>query len=243
MAACSSRHEGRRRLLAMGAALLLPNGGASAQPPPGSPIGIIGSGRLGGTVGTLWARAGHPVLFSSRHPERLKDLIEAAGPNARAGLPAEAVAFGEAVLVAVPYGALPDVGRELGGALRGKLVLDACNAVVTRDGAVGQAAIERGIGLASAEHLPGARLVRAFNTLGSRILAEQAHRAGAPVAIPLAGDDAAALEAASALVRDAGFDPVVVGPLSRARDFAMGGPGYGQAVPAPELRRILGLPA
>jgi predicted dinucleotide-binding enzyme len=243
MLPCSWQHERRSILLALGAALLLPNGEASAQPAPGSPIGIVGSGRLGGAVGTLWARAGHPVLFSSRHPERLKDLVDAAGPNARAGLPAEAAAFGQAVLVAVPYGALPEVGRELGAALRGKLVLDACNAVVARDGAVGQAAIERGIGLASAEHLPGARLVRAFNTLSSRILTEQAHRAGAAVAIPLAGDDAAALETASALVRDAGFDPVVVGPLSRAPEFAMGGPGYGQAVPAPELRRILGLPA
>ncbi|MBP0495987.1 NADPH-dependent F420 reductase [Pararoseomonas indoligenes] len=232
----------RALLLAGGAALILPAPrGAMAQPASRSPVGIIGSGRLGGTVGTLLARAGHPVLFSSRHPERLKELVEAAGPNARAGLPAEAAAFGEALLVAVPYGALPDVGKELGAALRGKVVLDACNAVVARDGAVGQAAIERGIGLASAEHLPGARVVRAFNTLGSRVLAEQAHRAGAPVAIPLAGDDAAALEAAAALVRDAGFDPVIVGPLARAPEFAMGARGYGQAVTAPELRQILGL--
>ncbi|MCR0980850.1 NADPH-dependent F420 reductase [Roseomonas populi] len=242
MTAAANPIPRRSLLLAGGAALLLSGpGGALAQPASRSPIGIIGSGRLGGTVGTLWAKAGHPVLFSSRHPERLKELVEAAGPNARAGLPAEAAAFGEALLVAVPYGALPQVGQELGQALRGKVVLDACNAVVARDGAVGQAAIERGIGLASAEHLPGARVVRAFNTLGSRVLAEQAHRAGGLVAIPLAGDDAAALETASALVRDAGFDPVVVGPLSRATDFAMGARGYGQVVAAPELRRILGL--
>ncbi|HEY8612058.1 MAG TPA: NAD(P)-binding domain-containing protein [Roseomonas sp.] len=237
-------HRGRRVvLLAGGAAFLWAVRRAAAQPAAKSRIGVIGSGRLGGTVGTLWAKAGHPVLFSSRHPERLRELVEAAGPNARAGTPAEAAAFGEAVLVAVPYGALPDVGRELGAALRGKVVLDACNAVVARDGAVGQAAIERGIGLASAGHLPGTRLVRAFNTLGSRVLAEQAHRTGAPVAIPIAGDDPAALEVASALVRDAGFEPVVVGPLARASDFAMGARGYGQTVTAPELRRILGLPS
>jgi predicted dinucleotide-binding enzyme len=233
----------RRLLLAGGAALLAPSQRSAAQPAPKSRIGVIGSGRLGGTVGTLWAKAGHPVLFSSRHPERLKELVEAAGPMARAGTPAEAAAFGEVVLVAVPYGALPEVGRELGEALRGKVVLDACNAVVSRDGAVGQAAIERGIGLASAGHLPGARLVRAFNTLGSRVLAEQAHRAGAPVAIPIAGDDPGALEVASGLVRNAGFEPVVVGPLARATEFAMGARGYGQVVTAPELRRILGLPS
>lgn len=231
----------RRALLAAaGAALALPR--AMAQPAAGSPIGIIGSGRLGGTVGTLWAKAGHPVLFSSRNPDRLKELVEAAGPNARAGTPAEAAAFGAALLIAVPYGALEAVGRDLGPALAGKVVLDACNAVAARDGAVAQVAAERGIGLTSASFLPGARLVRAFNTLGSRVLAEQAHRPGAPVAIPLAGDDAGALEVASALVRDAGFEPVVVGPLARASDFAMGARGYGKVVPAAELRGILGLP-
>jgi len=230
----------RAVLLSAGAMLFLPR--AMAQPAPGSPIGIIGSGRLGGTVGTLWARAGHPVLFSSRSPERLKELVEAAGPNARAGTPAEAAAFGEAILIAVPYGALQAVGQDLGPALSGKVVLDACNAVATRDGPVAQLAAERGIGVTSASFLPGARLVRAFNTLGSRVLAEQAHRAGAPVAIPIAGDDPGALQVASSLVRDAGFDPVVVGPLTRASDFAMGARGYGKVVPAPELRQILGLP-
>jgi len=234
----------RRTLLLAGGALLLAGGrGSLAQPATKSPVGIIGSGRLGGTVGTLWAKAGHPVLFSSRNPERLKELVEAAGPNARAGTPAEAVAFGQALLVAVPYGALPQLGQDLGASLAGKVVLDACNAVPARDGDVARLAAERGIGATSAGFLPGARLVRAFNTLGARVLAEQAHRAGDPVAIPLAGDDAGALEAAAALVRDAGFEPVVVGSLARAPDFAMGARGYGKVVPAAELRGILGLPS
>lgn len=234
----------RRALLLAGGALLLVGGRAGlAQPAVKSPIGIIGSGRLGGTVGTLWAKAGHPVLFSSRNPDRLKELVEAAGPNARAGTPAEAIAFGQALLLAVPYGALPQLGQELGAALSGKVVLDACNAVPARDGDVARIAAERGIGVTSAGFLPGARLVRAFNTLGARVLAEQAHRAGDPVAIPLAGDDAGALEVAAALVRDAGFEPVVAGPLSRAPDFAMGARGYGKVVPAAELRSILGLPS
>jgi predicted dinucleotide-binding enzyme len=235
--------SGRRAFLSAGGAALLLGRQAAAQAPGKSRIGIIGSGRLGGTVGTLWARAGHPVLFSSRHPEQLKDLVEGVGPMARAGTPAEAAAFGEAVFVAVPYGALPQVGRDLADALRGKVVLDACNAVAARDGAVAQVAMEKGIGLTSASLLPGARLVRAFNTLPFRTLAEQAHRPGAPLAIPIAGDDAAALEVASALVRDAGFEPVVVGPLARATEFAMGARGYGKNVTAPELRQILGLPS
>ena len=89
--------------------------------------------------------------------------------------------------------------------------------------------------------LPGTRLVRAFNTLGYRILARDAHRPGPPLAIPIAGDDAEALRVASSLVRDAGFEPVVVGPLARASEFAQGGPGYGKEVAAPELRQALGL--
>src|SRR3954468_16617306 len=75
-------------------------------------IGIIGSGQQGGAIGLLWAKAGHEVLFSSRHPEELKDLVAKAGPKARAGLPQEAASFGDVVLIAVPYGALPQVGKD-----------------------------------------------------------------------------------------------------------------------------------
>ncbi len=202
-------------------------------------IGVIGSGRLGGTVGSLWVKAGHPVLFSSRKPEELKGLVESLGPLARAGTVAEAIAFGEAILVAVPYAALPQLGRDYAAALAGKVVLDACNAIAARDGEIANEAKEKGVGLTSAKYLPGVRLVRAFNTLSYRVLLSDAHRAGAPVAIPLAGDDPAALKVASLLVRDAGFDPVVVGPLARASDFASGTPVYLQELTAPELRRRL----
>ena len=233
---------GRRGVVSGAAALALAPGAALAQAGAPLKIGIIGSGRLGSTVGSLWAKAGHPVLFSSRHPETLKELVDGLGPLARAGTPMEAAGFGDAVFVAVPYGALPQVGQDYARAMAGKVVLDACNAVVSRDGPTATAALEKGIGIASAEHLPGTRLVRAFNTLSFRILASEAHRAGEKLAIPIASDDADALLVASGLVRDAGFDPVVVGPLRRASDFAMGARGYGQQVGARELRERLGLP-
>jgi predicted dinucleotide-binding enzyme len=204
-------------------------------------IGIIGSGHIGGTLGTLWVKAGHPVLFSSRHPDELKEMVAGLGKLAQAGTPAEAAAFGEAVLVAVPYGALPQVGRDYARALAGKVVLDACNAVPARDGDIAATAKEKGIGTLSQELLPGARVVRAFNTLGYRTLANDAHRPGPPLAIPIAGNDAEALRVASFLVRDAGFEPVVVGPVARASEFAQGAPGYGREVDAAELRRVLGL--
>ena len=235
----------RRVSLLMGsgalAAVLLPRP-SWAQAAGPSRIGIIGSGNIGGTVGSLWVKAGHPILFSSRHPETLKDMVEGLGSLARAGTPAEAVEFADVVFVAIPYGALPALGRDLGAALAGKIVLDACNAVAARDGDTVAVVREKGIGLATASFLPGARLVRAFNTLNYKVLQSEAHRSGEPLAIPIAGDDPEAVKAAGMLVRDAGFEPVVVGPLSRASEFAMGGPGYGQKVGARELREDLGLP-
>src|SRR6185312_8818331 len=119
----------RRLLLASGAVALgatAAPGRAAAQTAGGPmPLGIIGSGHIGSTVGGLWVRAGHPVLFSSRHPEELSDLVTRLGPLARAGSVAQAIAFGHALLIAVPYRALPQIGRDDAAALGGKVVLDA----------------------------------------------------------------------------------------------------------------------
>src|SRR5580704_4318856 len=95
--------------------------------PGGAPLKIatIGAGREGGALGTLFAKAGHPVMFSSRKPEELKDLVASAGPAARAGTVAEAVEFGEVVLLVVPYGAIEQIGKDHGRALAAKpLVID-----------------------------------------------------------------------------------------------------------------------
>lgn len=236
----------RRRFLTLAAALALPSlacgqAGPQAGNTPRLKIGIIGSGRIGGTLGTLWVKAGHEVLFSSRHPEQLTDLVAGLGSLARAGTPEEAAQFGDAVLLAVPYKAYPDIGRDHAAALANRIVLDAGNAVPARDGDIAGEAKLNGIGRTSAKYLPGARIVRAFNTLGYGVLAREANRKGGLIAIPLAGDDAEALSVASELVRAAGFDPVVVGGLARADEFAQGAPGYGRQVTAPELRSILGL--
>ena len=147
-------------------ALTIPAGGALAQSNP-LKIGVIGSGRLGGGIGTLLAKAGHPVMFSSRHPDELKKLVEDAGPNASAGTVEQAAAFGDVILIAVPYSALPQVGRENAKALAGKVVLNASNPVISRDGDIAKAAQEKGVGEADVEHLPGTRLVRAFNSTGA----------------------------------------------------------------------------
>jgi predicted dinucleotide-binding enzyme len=204
-------------------------------------IGIIGSGHIGGTLGELWVKAGHEVLFSSRHPEQLKGLVERLGPKARAGMPGEAAAFGSAVLISVPYAALPQIGWDYARELAGKVVLDTGNPSPKRDGAMAVEALAKGTGVASAEFLPGVRLVRAFNALNYKALISEAHRTGERVAIPLAGDDRDALAVASRLVEDAGFEPVVVGPLARAKDFDAGSPVYVKVLTALELRQRLGI--
>jgi predicted dinucleotide-binding enzyme len=204
-------------------------------------IGVIGSGHIGGTIGALWVKAGHPVLFSSRHPDTLKDLVAGLGPLARADTVAQAIAFGDVLFVAVPYGALPQLGQEYAGALKGKIVLDAGNAAAARDGAIAEEAERDGIGATSQKYLPGTRLVRAFNTLSYMIFAREANRPDPKLAIPIAGDDPVAVQVAAGLVRDAGFDPVIVGKLADARRFQRGSPGYGQAVTAAELKQKLSL--
>jgi predicted dinucleotide-binding enzyme len=236
----------RRTLLRLGAgAALAPfafSATSMAQSPAGGAmkIGVVGSGKLGGTVGGLWAKAGHQVLFSSRHPDELKGLVEELGVNARAGTVAEAVAFGDAILVAVPYAALPEVGRDNAAALKGKVVLDACNPIPGRDGDIVNEAIANGVGPTSAKYLPGTRLVRAFNSFGARSFASEAHRAGEPIGVPIASDDPEAIKIASRLVRDAGFEPVAV-PLARAREFAPPEALFRQALPVSELKARLGI--
>ena len=231
----------RRALLGAALALttLLKPLRTAAQAPGGEKlrIGVIGSGHIGSTIGGLWAKAGHPVLFSSRHPDELKELVTGLGPLARSGTVSQAISFGEALLVAVPYGALPQLGKD--NVFAGKITLDACNAVPARDGAIAEEVEQNGVGITSQKYLAGARLVRAFNTLSYMIFAHEANRADPRLAVPIAGDDAEAVEVAQRLVRDAGFEPVLVGKLADARRFQRGAPGYGQAVAAAELKKKL----
>ncbi|MED6332866.1 MAG: NAD(P)-binding domain-containing protein, partial [Pseudomonadota bacterium] len=164
-----SRRKFSRQLFisatAMSAAPILLPGIVQAQSSNPLKIGIIGSGRIGGSVGLRWAEAGHEILFSSRNPDQLNDLVTQAGPKARAGYPQEAAEFGDIVFVAVPYAATPQVGRDYGALMQGKIVIDCGNPYVQRDGEMAAVALEKGTGVASAEFLPGVKLVRAFNAL------------------------------------------------------------------------------
>jgi len=236
----------RRALLGAGGVLamtaILRPARLLAQGSPPTRIGVIGSGNIGGTIGGLWVKKGHSVFFSSRHPDELKDMIAKLGSLAKAGTVEEAVAFGDVLFIAVPYGAIPQIGKDYSAKMKGKVMLDACNAVSTRDGAVAEEVEQNGIGVTTQKYFPGVRIVRAFNTMSYMVFAREANRPDPKLAIPIAGDDPQAVQIAAALVRDAGFDPVTVGTLADARRFQRGQPGYGQQVSAAELKQKLSLP-
>ncbi len=180
-------------------------------------------------------------MFSSRNPDQLKDLVADAGPTASAGRVADAVSFGEVILIAVPYKAMDQIGRDYGQALAAKaLILDISNPIPRRDGEefMQQIANEGGAGLATAKRLPGAHIVRCFNAIGATTLASLAHRAGDPVGVPIAGDDKGAVTLAETLIREIGFEPVLVGGLAMGKYLVPGTPLAGTHTPA-ELAQAL----
>lgn len=173
-------------------------------------IGIIGSGRVGGTLGRYWARAGHQIFFSSRHPTDLQKLAEEAGNGAQAGTLEQAAKFGEVVVLAIPWRNKEDLPRL--DLFKGKVVIDAMNPY-SAFGTV----MELGDSTSSeevAKLLPGARLVKAFNTMAYGDLKSGAFRTGKDrFVIYVAGDDVDAKRVVSGLIEEIGFAPVDTGSL------------------------------
>jgi predicted dinucleotide-binding enzyme len=175
-------------------------------------VGVIGAGRIGGGVARLLARAGHEVVLSfSRDPEGLRAQAEQIG--VRAGTPAEAAAFGDVVVLAVPWPAIDEAVAQA-GSLDGKVVIDTTNPF----GAGGwEIPAGRTSTQVNQDRLPGARVVKSFNTLTAAFQQEAAGRTGPDrVAMFLAGDDPEAKALAATLIDDAGFDAVDVGTAAES---------------------------
>jgi hypothetical protein len=171
-------------------------------------IGIIGAGRIGGGLARQLAGAGHQVRLSfSRDQANLAELASQIGPEASVGSPADAAAFGEVVVVSVPWNVLP-VALEQAGPLTGTIVIDTTNQFgappLPREGQTAAAF--------NAARMPGARYTKSFNTLTSGFQAEAAGRSGDGCVVQwLCGDDSAAKEVVAGLIEDAGFVPVDLG--------------------------------
>lgn len=232
-------HLHRRTVLAGLGALLSAPQALAAQP---LRIGTIGAGHVGSTLAGLWLRAGHPVMLSASDIASARSAAASLGSTAQAGTPQDAARFGDVVLLAVPYGALPDLGASLHTLLAGKIVIDACNPYPWRDGAIARTAQSQGAGIVTQSLFPGAHVVRAFNSEDMSTIRAEAHRAPPLLGIPYAGDDTDAMRTVGGLITEAGFDPVPVGKLAAARLFQPGSDGFEASLTAPDLRARLGLP-
>jgi 8-hydroxy-5-deazaflavin:NADPH oxidoreductase len=204
-------------------------------------IGIIGAGNIGSTMARLWANAGYEVRVASRHLDELRPLVAQLGTKGSAGTPMDAATFGDVVMLTVPLKAVPELARDLAPILAGKIVLDTGNAYERRDAVLAREASAHPGGSAgwAAAMFPGARWVKAFNTVYFKTLQDEAHRSGDRVGIPLASDDPDALNTAVTLTGDAGFDPVVVGPLARGKEFEPDTPAYNTGMSGRALRDLL----
>ena len=199
-------------------------------------IGIIGSGHVGRALGTVWAKAGNEVMFSSRDLDNDRKIAAEVGANARAGTPKEAAAFGQVILFAIPYSAFPDLIKSFGASLSGKVVINASNPFPQRDGDIATQARDKGAGVFDVQLLPGTHVVRAFNAVGSARMAS-AHEDPGKIGMPIAGDDKKAIEVTAQLVREVGFAPVVVGGPEVGKYLMPGTPLAGEHSPA-EIRSL-----
>ena len=226
--------------------LALPPVSLAGQTPPAIQegralrIGMIGAGSMGAPIGLSLAEAGHQVMFSSRNPAELMELLQQAAPRASAGYADAAAYFADVIVLAVPPSAIPQLGQDYGHLMRGKIVIDLTNPRVDRDGEITNEWLAMGTGEAMAQYLPGARFVKALNTVAPRDF-ENPLRNGVRVGVPIASDDAEAAQVTAALVRDLGLDPVLVGALSRAKEFDRGTSIWETGASAQDIREALGL--
>jgi 8-hydroxy-5-deazaflavin:NADPH oxidoreductase len=206
-------------------------------------IGIIGSGKIGGTLARRFVDAGHEVAVSnSRGPETLAALVGELGPKAQALTAREAARFGELVVVSVPLGRYRELPTD---SVAGKIVIDTNNYYPQRDGHFEE--LDSGRTTSSEllqAHLPGSHVVKAFNAILWSRLRDDARPAGDPerLGIPISGDDEQAKETVAQLIDEIGFDPIDAGPLAEGgRKHQTGTPAYTNGVPTRELRALLGI--
>ena len=203
-------------------------------------IGILGSGKIGGSAARLFARAGHQVrIANSRGPASLRDLVAQIGPNAQATTPQEAVDASEIVLIAVPWTKREEALGEIEG-WDGKIVIDAMNPY-TEDFEIEDLGSKTSTEFTRAL-VPGARVVKAFNTILYKRLAEDGKPKGDEdrLAIPVASDDAAAKRVVMELIDEIGFDPVDAdGLVEGGRKMQPGAPVYNNPIDADEMEELL----
>ena len=204
-------------------------------------IGIIGSGAIGGLLGKRWAAAGHQVMYSSRNPEKLKPLAAEAGVNAHVGTVEEAAEFGDIVVLAINYGTLNQAKVQLGNRLDGKIVIDTTNPIV-RTGEGGYRTLKKAgktAGEVMADYFPKTTIIKSFTTLWSEYLKNDAFKEQDPLVMPVSGDDPAAKELVTELVKQTGFLPYDVGGLKDSSIQDPGSPAWNVRLTQKEFEALL----
>jgi hypothetical protein len=203
-------------------------------------IGIIGSGNIGGTLGQHWAKVGHEVMFSSRTPEKLQPMADQVG--AKTGTIQETAAFSDVILLAIPFGEVPQVAQQIGH-LDCKILIDATNPYPQRDGDVAQQVIDDDSQTATgyvASQFSGAYTIKAFNSIYFKVLAEQAFRSGDKrIAVQVCGDDLQAKQMVKQLIEEIGLFPQDIGDLTSGILFEPDAPLYNKNLKINEAKALL----
>lgn len=205
-------------------------------------IGIIGSGNIGGNLGKHWAKAGHEVLFSSRHPKDLGSLVKEAGKNAKAVSVTEAFeANADVYLLAMPFKAIDKISELYAGEYANKVIIDATNPYPERDGEMAQEVRDANYNATeyTATKFSTALTAKAFNTIKAEHLRDRAFRETDKLAIPFAAQDHISRDVTKQLIQDIGFDALFVGALEATKIMDPEQKIYGKSTSLEELRDFL----
>lgn len=205
-------------------------------------IGIIGSGKIGGNLGKHWAKAGHEVLFSSRHPKELGSLVKEAGENAKAVSVTEAFeANADAYLLAVPYKEINRISELYAGEYTDKVIIDATNPYPERDGEMAQEVRDANYNASeyTAMKFSTATTAKAFNTIKAEHLRDRAFRETDKLAIPFAAQDHLSRDVTKKLIEDIGFDALFVGALDSTEIMDPDHELFGKSTSLSELRNFV----
>ncbi len=182
-------------------------------------IAMIGAGDMGQALGNLWAAAGYHIIFATRNPDELGDVVEAAGHGAEAASVGEAVKRADIITLAVPYKAEPSIAEAHGDAMKGKVVVNVDNALAYRDGDIAAEAEAVGEAVYSARLFEGTKFIRAFNLKGAHSFPEPDAVKSADFEMPWTTNNESVRPIAEKLIRATGGTPVFEGGLENAREY------------------------
>ncbi|SFZ92345.1 hypothetical protein SAMN05428642_102669 [Flaviramulus basaltis] len=205
-------------------------------------IGIIGSGKIGGNLGKLWAKAGHKVLFSSRHPEKLSKLVKEAGENTKAlSISDTFKENADVYLLSMPFKAIDEISELYADDYSNTIIIDATNPYPERDGDLAKNVRDANYNASeyTAMKFGTAKTIKAFNTIKAEHLQNNAFRTSNKLTIPYATQDLDSMEIGKQLIEDIGFDALYIGNLSDTNIMDPDKAIYGKSLKRNNLKELV----